>query len=223
MSNSILNDLSAGFYVIHMNDRLPPRTARALRDVIQIVDELAGGGKRTSQIVLFSWIFLHRLGELSDQTEPAAVMDSWMDEWRLGRLFSEFLRETGIPGEGAIQEQLGWLRQLIACCDIPEQWDAKIISAWVQDQFNSPQAARLLNLNQYKGVGWFSKEGFEKFCGWLETLLALNRYADKILSAAEGCETLLKNHQIFERLKQTAQKAGYEAEKFFSLLAKSTE
>ena len=216
-----LAEFSAAFQMLHLKNHLPARTARTLNPVIRFIDNLFTLGDPDNQVLLFSWFFLHNLGNIESKDHPDIVLENWFNELRLGKLLGEFLQDTGKTKDDKVDETIAWLRWLISRHNFPDELDLENSSDWLRSRFSQPQAGRLLNINCFEKVEYFSKEGFEKYCDWIEVFKIMEILADPTQSRSYSAERLLRVHALMSSYKQTASLAEYQVEKFFNLLANS--
>jgi glycosidase len=160
-----------------------------------------------------SWLFVHRLGQLTAPGDDGQQSRSLIDEWMLGRVISAALRDLGLD-DGAAQRAVAAVRLLTD----QQGWHAvggpvraaRLIATLVADN----DAQRLIGINRYQDVLWFQQEGYEAVLNWLLLAAALAPADD----AAAGEESLVAAHGLIAQLRAAEAQAGYQVEKLVAAL-----
>ncbi len=216
-----IDELSGAILLLNLSQQLPSRTTRTIHQAVTVVEKLFHNGNTINRILLFSSILLKDLGCLDNREMPGEVLDAWFSELRISRLFGNFLKEMGIPAGEPIDEGVAWLRWLVTQGGLPEQALTGCAADWLRVVFAQPLTARLLKVNCFENVEYFSKEKFEDYCGWLEALNVLENLSNPGQAMTESLEKILTVVTCLERLTATAKRSGYQTEKFFNLLTRS--
>ena len=160
--------------------------------------------------VALGWLFVHYLGALVEPDDPAPLSRSWIDEWLLGRVLDETLREMGMD-EGAAARGVALIKILTA----HQRWfagepqPAAVLKALLEDD----DVRRFLGVNRYQDVLWYRKESFEELCRWLGLVAAVAAEADghggpaEALLASLAAADAASEYQV-EKLLSAAQERG---------------
>jgi hypothetical protein len=152
---------------------------------------------------LYNWIFVHTLGNLVGGSDSADQSRSWIDEWLLGRLMSNALREIGIADFEATQVvaavKLMTTHQMLVAMPAAERAD-QLLSVILQDS----DGQQFLRVNRYQNTLWFNKEAFEQLLRWLLLI--------PILQGAT-LEAIQARSVVVDQLWQSALASDYRVEK----------
>ena len=69
---------------------------------------------------------------------------------------------------------------------------------------------RFVQVNRYRGVLWFNKEGFGQLLLWMLTLAAVEISADPDLSEGEVAGEIVACYDIVKRLKKAEEASEYQ-------------
>jgi hypothetical protein len=118
---------------------------------------------------LLSWLFVHGLGQISAMKNTAELSRSWIDEWLLGKIIVNTLRDLGIEDQAADQTlnavQIMTTHQALFEGSETEQPE-QILTPLLRD--NDVQV--FMGVNRYQDVLWFNKEGYGRLLEWLMVL-----------------------------------------------------
>ncbi|MBI5301095.1 MAG: alpha-amylase [Chloroflexi bacterium] len=160
-----------------------------------------------------AWVFVHRLAQAHDPADFIAPSRSWLDEWMLGKLIANALREFGVR-EDQLAHALGALKVMTTHQDWHASLGARkrraqIVGMWLADA----ETERFWQVNRYNDILWFNKEMFEAFLGWM--------LASAVVSV--GIDTPAKQkkiaaaYTIIKPLPQAAKKSAYQVEKLLEI------
>ncbi len=112
---------------------------------------------------LFSWVFVHALGKMTDQPDYEEQSRAWIDEWLLGKIIAGALQDLGLDYNAA-----WWLVSLVKIMTAQQCWFEattayQALSALLQDG----DARTFLQVNRYQGVLWYNKESFDQVLLWM--------------------------------------------------------
>ena len=96
-----------------LEERYPLPGAAKYQQAVEYFQTGLPGPEEGGWAALFAWLFLHDLGRLTYAEDFETVTAGWIDEWLVGRVFSEAAREMDIPEERA-RDLPGLLKLLIA-------------------------------------------------------------------------------------------------------------
>jgi hypothetical protein len=150
---------------------------------------------------LIAWLFVRALGD-------AEQVRSWLDEWLLGRLIGEALREVDLEGHLAARGVTSVKLALALPEILTAQGDespVKLIDALLQNT----DAQLLLNINHFQGVVWFNQEGYDTLLRWMI-------FAAQLEAKPAELET---RYATIQQLAQAAKGSGYQIEKLRAALA----
>jgi len=150
-----------------------PVLAQAMRDIAERLDD-----HREWWGILFGWIVLHALGKLAT-ADYAAQSRSWIDEWLLGRILAEALREFGLGEDAAwhavhmvkiLTEHQRWFE--IVDTTLPPA--AAVLEALLAD----PVVQGQWGINRYQDILWFNQQAVDETLWWLEVVALLALVTD---------------------------------------------
>jgi hypothetical protein len=82
----------------------------------------------------------------------------------------------------------------------------QILISWLRDG----EVQQFVQLNRYRGVLWFNKEGFDQLLRWMLTLAAVEISADPDLAEGEVAGRIASCYDVVERLKEAEEASGYQ-------------
>jgi glycosidase len=159
---------------------------------------------------LFGWTMVHSLGKAVGVEDYAAVSRAWIDEWFLGRLIAEALREFGLD-EGAASRAVNVIKVLTSRQDwfdahtAAARRPAQVLAALLADQ----DALRFLQVNRYNEIDWYSKESFEELLAWLMLIEAV----EATTADAGAPKTLGAAQDVIAALQAAEAQSEYQVEK----------
>ncbi len=121
--------------------------------------------------VLFSWLFTHALGKLSNDADHVSRNRSLIDEWLLGRIMASTFLDLAQSDVEATRS-VALVKLMVSNQEVLQQRvsDPKraypVLMSWLKDS----EVQQFLRVNRHRGILWFSKEAFEQL---LSTMLAL--------------------------------------------------
>ncbi len=132
-----------------------------------------------ARVTMFAWVFVHNLAQVQGTKDYVARSRAWLDEWMLGKLIANALRDCGLS-----ETQIGDALAAIKVMTAHQLWHASIgsrkrkinlISVWLKDA----EVERFWQVNRYNNILWFSKEYFEAMLGWLFASAVVSLGVDK--------------------------------------------
>ncbi len=163
---------------------------------------------------LLGWLFVHALGQVVEPEDAAQRSRSWIDEWLLGKVIVNTLRELGVDGQEASQTleavKIATSYQTLFEGDPAEQAD-RVLTALLRDS----EVQGFLGVNRYRDILWFNKEAFDRLRRWL---LLLPVVTSSSLSGREATAVLGVRFRTVEQLRQAEDASDYQVEKLRSAL-----
>ncbi len=163
---------------------------------------------------LFSWLFTHNLGKVSDQDEYAAVGRSWLDDWLLGKIIHQTLEDLELESHVA-DEAVTAVKIMV----VHQDWGrtppastaqaSQILQTWLRDD----DIQRFLRINRYQGVLWFNKEAFDQLLGWMLAIAVITTLTDPKLSEKKKATAIQTSYDVIEKLATAAIESGYQVER----------
>jgi glycosidase len=165
-------------------------------------------------VTLFSWLFVHALGEGVNQRDFAKQSRTWIDEWRLDKTISDVLKELGLD-DGTTWRAVILVKLLTG----HQRWfepkppGQKQASAILESLFKDDEAQQFLKVNRYDDIRWFNKEAFEELLWWLMLIAAVEigsdplRPINEVVKELNGCYSMI---QIWQRAEE---QSAYQVEK----------
>ncbi len=168
---------------------------------------------------LLGWLFTHMLGKAVAETDFEQISRSWSDEWLLGKIIADVLRDLGLD-EGAINWAATTIRILISHqlwfeIPAPRQKRAhQVLESWLKDD----EVQRFLQVNRYPptpigGVLWFNKEAFEQLLWWMLSVAAVVISADPLRPPAEVAQGIVACYDVVRALRRAEEESEYQLEK----------
>ena len=165
---------------------------------------------------ILGWLFVRRLGGIADATNGAPRSRAWIDEWRLGRIIADVLRELGL------EEAVAWrtvevIKVLVSHQDWPGAPDGlrayPALAAWLGDG----EVRRFLGVNRFDGVIWFNKEAFEELLKWMYAVTVVEVAADPSRSDADVVAGVVARHDLVRLLEQAERESQYQVERLLAI------
>jgi len=164
---------------------------------------------------LYSWLFLHQIGNIADEDKGVVYSRSWIDEWMLGRKIEFLFNELGI------NDMNSWeVIELIKILTIYNNWiyNEEVDTAYnfLNHLIRDQEVNQFLQINRYQDILWFNKERLEKLTWWLCTIGVINASLDS------NKKTIQKVYnRIFKLIKtilEAAKGSDFQVEKLLLLL-----
>lgn len=171
--------------------------------------------------VFLIWYLINNLAEI---TRSRHTPRSFIDDTYLYNPIRNVLRRFG-KGETAVEKDLNLLlvlsenyRNFVASAD--DEKKPLQFNKFFAGLFESPLAEAYLNINDYKGAKYFSKESFEEIVDWFFSiaifeLLKLKPSEEKLEKTENK---ILEMFKLCDEIKSMAVKCGYKLDIFLSLL-----
>ncbi len=209
----------------HLLHKLPHTAGPGFRTACSLNDPLV-------RATLYGWLIVHRLAQVVNQDNAAALSRSWMDEWGLGRRLGEaFSRVLQVDEVAAGRAVLG-IKWLVSYGDwwtlfdlpstsaarspaetAPTTLDLRTRHLW-HTLFADPDVQQFLGVNRYQGVLWFHRESFEQLLWWLDLTVQIGLHCDPSVSSDMIAPVLEQIDTILQRWEEQAQRCGYQVELF---------
>lgn len=174
-----------------------------------MLEALGQAPDRAAWGTLLGWLILRALGEVAGGRDAVEGSAGRRDEWRLGPLLAEALREAGLDDAQARDSAL--LVQILAgrqdWLGLPGQPRvATALRSWLRDD----EVRRFLRVNLYQDVVWFHKEPFEQLLEWALRVTAVGLCSDPSQSPSAVAESLLEACRVAGELRQAEERSGYQ-------------
>ncbi len=158
---------------------------------------------------LLSWLFVHILGKGTTLMDFPKRSRFFMDEWRLGEIITEVLRDLGVE-EQEVQKSL-WLIKLLTH---HQRWfEEKTADQVLVKLFKDNEVQLFLKMNRSKNQLWFNKESFEELLGWLMLIAAIEIGSDPIRPINEMMKELKRAWLMIQKLEEAKRRSEYQVEK----------
>lgn len=200
-----------------LDKRLPASTKSDSKTAVKAVQQELSDD-RAFWIGLFGWLFVHDLGVIYGAEDSAQQSRSWIDEWLLGRIIGNTLRELGID-EPINAQTLGAIKLATGQPELftaqPDEQAEQLLVALLHDY----EAQQFLHINRFDNILWFDKDGFEQLMRWLLVLSAVSAQDANLLVSTKTAEALTLRYKNVEQLRQAASISGYQLEKLRTAVA----
>ena len=163
---------------------------------------------------LFSWLFVHALGEVVNQRDFARQNHSWIDEWRFSKTISDVLKELGLDDDTTWRAVI-----LVKLLTGHQRWfevkppDQKQASAILESLFKDDEVQQFLQVNRYNDIWWFNKEAFEEMLWWLMMVAALTIGSDPLRPINEVVKELNGCYSMIQTWQKAEEQSEYQVEK----------
>jgi hypothetical protein len=210
VAGDMRNKLEACLELPVLASRFPLPRSRKYRAALQMVhnhlgDELLTWGS------LFGWLFTHTLGKVVSDDGYAQQSRTWTDEWLLSKLVAGALQDLGLD------ELSAWQAVAVSKILISHQgWFARpapkrtrvyqTLISWLRDG----EVQRFVQVNRYRGVLWFNKEGFDQLLRWMLALAAVEISADPDLAEGEVAGEIVACYDVVNKLKKAEEASEYQ-------------
>ncbi len=173
-----------------------------------MVDKALWGG-------LLGWLFVHALGKVVEVEDADEQSRSWIDEWLLGKVIVNTLRELDVPDQAATQTleaiKIATSHLQLFEGDSKEQPDQILITLLRDSEVQS-----FLGVNRYKEILWFNKEAFDRLMLWL---LLVATVSASTVPVDEATAIVTTRYQIVETLRKAVDASGYQIERLRALVS----
>jgi len=206
----IRQQLEALFTLAAEPDRLPLPEDEMLREALLAA---LTGSDPTIWSILLSWLFIAPLGRMVEPEEGTATSRTWVDEWLLGKVMANALREMDVTEEAAWRA-VATLKLLIES----QEWYLSVEGtpltayAFLHRMLRERDVQHFLGVNRYQDVLWFNQEHFEAWVFWL-TLLAIIEIFTAATSPAEAEQALAEVYALAEALLKAEAASDYRVER----------
>jgi hypothetical protein len=164
-----------------------------------------------------AWVCVHALGKVNSEPGFEQRSRSWIDEWKLGKVIVDALREMGQDDAGAAQ-----LLALVKWMTSHQRWYAEPAAvgnhprAVLEALLSDPDVQQFLHINRYRDVLWFNKESFDQLLDWLMLLAHLGRGNNPA-----AINALRYDHLLIERLRMAEAASGFQVDRLLTNAALS--
>ncbi|NMB54214.1 MAG: alpha-amylase [Leptolinea sp.] len=166
------------------------------------------------RLSLIVFAFIAQLGKTIDTEDIQSNSISLFDEWKIGRFIQKALDGMGLSKSESLRV-LKLVRVLISIqewMDFPENYEPTTL---LQYALANSEVQNLLNVNRYREVLWFSKEGFTDLLNCL--LLSVVFEPGKIDSSIHY-ERMIMTRALLPELQTAAGKSEFQVEKLIQAL-----
>jgi hypothetical protein len=173
-------------------------------------------GEAAVWAALFGWVFLSHLGKLTSSEAFSDHSRTWIDEWLLGRIASECLRELSLAETEAwktinlirlLTSHQNWVDPAME----PENLAYQSLKKWLAEA----EIQSFLAIHRHQGVLWFNKEQFDAFLWWIYSIQVIQDIADAIINGNFDTldKSLLRGREVIGLLQKAGTGSGYQVEK----------
>jgi len=166
---------------------------------------------------LLSWLFVHALGKVVNQTDYEERSCSWIDEWRLARII------TNVIGDLGFEESAAWRWvTLVKLLTRHQRWYEvkpsnqnqayRVLESLLKDG----EVHQFLQVNRYNDILWFNKEAFDELRWWLFLVAAVEISSDLLLSPSKVVKEVEECWAIIKTLHQAEKKSEFQVEKLLA-------
>ncbi len=220
IAREVRQKLEAILYLPILTSRYPRLQPRGVKAAAEYLHKRLNDSPHT-WATLFSWLFVHALGEVVNQRDFARRSRTWIDEWRLGETILSIHRDFGLD-EAAAWSSLTVIKLLTG----HQRWfeakpsEQKQAYTVLESLLKENEVQQFLQVNQYNNTWWFSKEAFEEMLWWLMMVAALTIGSDPLRPVNAVVEELEKCYSIIQIWQEAEEESEYQVEKLLSILQK---
>jgi glycosidase len=213
IARKIRHKLEAILYLPIITSRFPRLQPKGVKAAAEYLHKGLTDSTYTWAI-LFSWLFVHALGEVVDQREFSGQSRSSIDEWRLGKTIVSVSGDLGLD-EGAVRRSVTLVKILTS----HQRWfDQKAVYQAMEKLLKDSEVQQFLLVNRYNEILWFNKEAFEELLWWLMLISAIEIGFDPLRPVNAVVEQLERCYSIIETWQEAEQKSQYQVEKLLAAL-----
>ncbi|MBA3945381.1 MAG: alpha-amylase [Herpetosiphonaceae bacterium] len=187
-------------------------------DVATSVEDDAAVKYLTSQLhddtltwgTLFGWLSVYALGQITATTEPALQSRQWIDEWLLGPIMADALRNMG--ADATASERAVTLIKLLTT---HQQWFKDLERTNAQQVYltqlvEDHDVQQWLGVNTFEGVRYFNRESFEQLLWWLFVTAVITTTAHPQESPSVIDTGVIALHHQLQQWLEASERSGYQ-------------
>ena len=171
---------------------------------------------------MWSFIFLHNLGQAFGNENWEERTRSLLDEWRLTRILDEVHQQLGLDA-GSSQRKLNLLRILVSQQswhqELAAQSAGNLLQSWLEDE----QVQRFIQVNRHNDILWFNQESFEELVWWMKLTAWLQVSVDEAVTRTEKVEKLLAVEEISNQMMAAMKGSEFRLAKLIELMQETAE
>ena len=225
LARQVRQRLEAALVLPVLESRLTPKGRAAKRDpsVLAVADfvtvQLDDDPQRWA--CLFGWLFIHSLGKIVAESDVPQRSRSWMDEWRLGRIVADALRDFGLDQPAADRTV-----KVIGLCTMHQDWfqqagDETRAYRALASLLNDGEVQQFLRVNRYQDIVWFTGEALDELFSWLFLLAVIQICADPLRTPTKVAEEIARHYRIFRNLQRAGREAEHQLEKLLAMVERA--
>ncbi len=216
-SKALLDEVEEKLGQLHQSihsysaSKVKPAAAKTVRKQLGAV--LATASPSLSEWgTLLGWVFTHSLGT------PQQSRD-YLDEWRLGRILEQTVRELGVS-EAEAQRAVGLTKLLVGQQSVLQRTPSTLAKALptLETWSHDPEVQHYLGFNRFQDVLYFNREPLQAL------LRGLSQLAQAGTNGRKAANTLPQQWEgLLESLDTLAHRAGYQVDAFLALVHKAAK
>jgi glycosidase len=186
------------------NDPLASRsqTAKAARQFLN------AGATDSLWSALLGWLYVHALGEVVGAEDSALQSRAWIDEWLLGKVMTQTLREIGLD-EGAAWQAVTAIKILTAH---PHALESRRVGELLGTLFNDDAVQQFLRVNRFESVLWFNQEMFEQLLAWMFAGAVVEISAQPRVAKTAAVKEIIARYKVVEQLRRAESESKFQVE-----------
>ena len=170
-------------------------------------------------VILYAWIICRRLGEVVNPLAAGEISRSWIEEWQLGKMMAEMLREMG-NDDASIESAVTLVKLLCSHQVFSGELDlgagaerGLLYTNWLRAWLQDVELQRFLKFNRYQGFLWFNRETFEDWLWWnlATAMIDLTSGIPETIEI-ETRKSIAARIDIVRRLLKAAESSKYQVE-----------
>ncbi|MFX1287136.1 MAG: alpha-amylase family glycosyl hydrolase [Promethearchaeota archaeon] len=152
--------------------------------------------------LLFSWIFIHQLGQLISEKNYELKSRSLFDEWRLSKYIRNTLTELATVEDEENQDVGSILKLMISHHNWSNSvaYSEKNFYLIFQSFFRDPELQVYLKVNRFHNLLWYNAEQFAVFIRWIWLTAVIDRITFVEINIEKELNQLLDYYQRIEEL-----------------------
>jgi hypothetical protein len=177
--------------------------------------------KESNWYLIFSWLFVHRMGAVVDPESSSEQSRVGLDEWLISRLLDHLFSKLGFSDEEKTRNL-----SLLKLLTTHQQWwilknKKKSISLTImQNLLKDPDVRNYLRINRYHDILWYTKEAFNELMSWLMLMVIIGESPLIIKEEKKYIELIVSEHKKISQLKNAHKKSEFQINKLLDALKK---
>jgi glycosidase len=221
---TILSEIITGLQSIlnlpNLDKHAPSPLAHTYQKALQEISAGLEKDAKERMLILFGWVFLHNIGKMAGARDFENLTQSWMDEWRLGKILAEAFENLDEIDADKAWHMVNTIRMLVGAQNWLNEVEKESLFKAFEGHLTKNDVRWFLGINRHKGVLWFNQESFDYYIWWIYLISVIKLRADTQLSKTEVMEKTLYAYEDLLLLREAESKSGYRVAKLLSAISR---